>query len=96
MEAETRSIEEQTEPCGECGRPISRWGEGVCYQCQCELHAAGAIDMDNDPWRGPVDPAPRYDYGEYDCEREAPGPHAPPTPWQRHQMPDPSSEEIPF
>jgi hypothetical protein len=54
-----------TEPCCECGRPVLVGGEGICYQCQCELHSIGAIDMDSDPWNGPVDrPIPEHDYDD--------------------------------
>jgi hypothetical protein len=65
-----------TEPCGECGSPILVGGEGVCYQCQCELHSIGAIDMDNDPWRGCVDREPRESEGdsEYATDFQGPGP----------------------
>ena len=37
--------------CAECGTPISpdNW-DGICYQCQCELHAIGVFDMDGEGW----------------------------------------------
>lgn len=38
------------EPCENgCGRDASY--DGLCYQCQCDLHAAGAYNMDGDGWR---------------------------------------------
>lgn len=36
--------------CDECGEPTAS-DEGICFQCQCELHAVGAFDMDGDGWR---------------------------------------------
>jgi hypothetical protein len=33
------------DPCGWCGKPCGNL-EGMCYECQCEAHAAGAFNMD--------------------------------------------------
>jgi len=33
--------------CAECNTPISHENhDGICYQCQCELHALGIFNMD--------------------------------------------------
>ncbi len=61
----TRPIVTDTEPCGVCSRPTLIGGEGVCYQCQCEAHESGAMDMDNDEWRGYVEP--RRDFHASPC-----------------------------
>lgn len=41
---------EPTTPCLGCNTPISleaaHWCDGRCYQCQCDAHATGEIDMD--------------------------------------------------
>jgi len=42
---------EQNESCAECGEP-GRYYEGLCYQCQTDLHEVGAYDMDGDGWQG--------------------------------------------
>jgi len=55
--AEQRALltptDEPQDTCG-CGRR-GYFPEGRCYQCQCEAHACGEIDMDHDEWRGPVE-----------------------------------------
>jgi hypothetical protein len=53
--AALRILESQTVPCDRCGRPTGAAGEGICYQCSCEMHACGERDMDNAPWSGPVE-----------------------------------------
>lgn len=35
------------ERCDECGTPGTFY-DGLCYQCQCELHAIGAYNMDGE------------------------------------------------
>lgn len=43
--------EDSTFPCSECGTPLpADHSDGICYQCQCELHAIGAFDMDGRGW----------------------------------------------
>lgn len=68
---------EPVEPRADCGTTISALGEGRCYQCSCEAHACGAIDMDHDDWRGAMDrPRPcdseTYDPSEFENLRETP------------------------
>ncbi len=45
--------EVEDEPCSECGVPTAS-DEGICYQCQCGLHAVGAFDMDGKGWPVPA------------------------------------------
>lgn len=40
----------EVQRCCECNRPSDN-PEGVCYECQCTLHALGAYDMDGNGWR---------------------------------------------
>lgn len=37
------------ELCAECGLTEAAC-DGICYQCQCELHSLGAYDMDGAGW----------------------------------------------
>lgn len=70
--AALRELEKQEVPCCECGKPMSAAGEGVCYQCRCELHSIGECDDDNDPFRGPVYmEITEADYFAQDAEDEA-------------------------
>lgn len=67
------SPEEEPEiPCAEnCGRMVLASSDGVCYQCQCGLHAVGLFDMDSEhvqTWE------PRHSDGDSECNSDCRGP----------------------